>query len=81
MKLAMANLEEYQKLSDEELLTQMVSLQMELRKVEESRDSDHELSAAIALAQSLRAEYTMRITQIKKLQKTCYELAAMRGLR
>ena len=78
MKLPMANLEKYRRLSDEQLRNELLQLHVELNKVAEDEVDDHELQAAIALAQSKKIEYTMRRQQLKKLLKTVHELLAMR---
>jgi len=80
MKLEIANLEEYQLLSDDELRLEMIKVQMELKQVLDDKDNDHQLQAAIALADSLKMGYSVRIQQLKKLQKSLQLLASMRRL-
>jgi hypothetical protein len=80
MKLEIANLEEYQLLSDEQLRMEMVKVQMELKQTADDRENDNQLQAAIALADSLKMKYSIRTQQLKKLQKSLQLLATMRRL-
>jgi len=79
MKLPMVGLEHYQNMDDQELKENLLSLHREIAFVDEQQADDHELQAAIALAQSLKTKYNMERQRLKKLVKTVSELLAMRG--
>ena len=80
MKMTMVGLEKYQSMSDEELKDEMLRIHRELNLIDEEQEEDHELQAAIALAQSLKTKYSMEKQRLKKLLKTVQELSSMRGL-
>ena len=80
MRLECSNLEEYEKLTDDQLRREMVQIQMDMQQAVRDRDDDQKLQAAIALADSLKIPYQLRIQQLKKLQKSLQLLAQMRRM-
>ena len=80
MRLDCANLEEYEKLSDDALRRELVGIQMAMQQTIQDRDDDQKLQAAIALADSLKIPYQLKIQQLKKLQKSLQLLAQMRRM-
>lgn len=77
MKLETVDLEDYIKLSTQELRTEIANVHMELTRIKDEEESDDKLQAAISLANSLKIQYTMRRKQQQALLKTLQKILSM----